>query len=147
MLDVASVYERAGRLRLVKVDPPIAIVRGVVIQKENPFLDFIGAWTERAGRLLAIEAKETTEPRLAVGGASGLNRKQLDAIANWNASGALAFLLWRHAGEVKLWPYQHIHAASKGRSSIRWEAGGVRCPQGIGYILFDFRAVMQTVFQ
>jgi len=95
----ANEYLYRGWMRLRKVDPPSRVIGGGagrrVIFLENPWLDFAGVWTERHGRAVFIEAKSTTEPKLAVDRDGGVTEKQADAIIHWRIAGAVAFVLWR----------------------------------------------------
>ncbi len=92
----AAHYERQQILLLRKVEPPTRVVGGGAARKviflDNPFLDFVGSWTERGGRMIVLEAKETHEPRLSYGG--GLTERQLEAMHRWWQVGAAVGLVW-----------------------------------------------------
>lgn len=145
-------YSSDGFLRCKKVEPPMRIFGGRTIFLANPFLDFIGAWSERGGRLVCFECKATRECKLGVGGSGGLNERQLDAMRLWDAAGAVAFLLWRHPAkdgmvalpsEVELWPCRamddlpakHICAGE-----------GITVGQGTGFRTVDFLPVMRKLW-
>ena len=121
---IHGVYRMTRRAKVHKVDPPVRIVGGGgarrIIFLENPFVDYVGAWTERNGRMLAIEAKETTEPRLDMATAKLSGTQQL-ALTQWRDSGALALVCWRHEGEIRLVTIAIMLAEqAAGRASVRW---------------------------
>lgn len=150
---VLAQYEGAGFMRVRKVDPPTKVFGGRVVFLENPFPDFVGVWKEAAGRMVAFEAKSTLEPRLEAGGARGLTKKQLDALGEWGANGAVVFVLWELRGAVKLIPpvrlrrFCHEITEAKGPRSFRWdEPDLLPVPQGKGWVIADFRAVMRDLW-
>ena len=65
---ICDCYRQSGRAKIHKVDPPSKMVgRGPgarIIYGVNPFLDFIGTWSERGNRSLMMEAKSTSNHRL-----------------------------------------------------------------------------------
>jgi penicillin-binding protein-related factor A (putative recombinase) len=153
---VAAQYQFHKHLRVKKVDPPSKVLRPpgrgpIVIFLDNPFLDFCGTWTERGGRAVFFEAKSTTEPRLAINvqkGASGLKETQVDAMRHWRSAGAVTFLLWQHAGEVRLVCIEEItNTLNMGVKSLKWGAcDSYPCPQGTGFVLFDFLQIMRKIW-
>lgn len=115
---VHTYYLLTGVAKVHKVDPPVRIVGRRVIFLENPFLDYIG--TLAGGQTIAIEAKETCEPRLELSGTK-LTGKQSRSLDQWRHFGAIAFLLWWHAGEIRIVTPQIIAAEEQaGRASVRW---------------------------
>jgi penicillin-binding protein-related factor A (putative recombinase) len=143
-------YQAMGVLRMRKVDPPMRVMGGGaarrVIFTENPFPDFIGAWTERGGRMVAFEAKSTKEPRLEVGGAGGLNETQLRNLRHWQQAGAVTFVLWEWRGHgVILLGTQGLLGLSQ--KHIKWGFPLRHAvPPGTGFILHDFLALMRYLW-
>lgn len=127
-------------MRIKKVEQPIRIFGGRTIHLENPFLDFVGCWTERLGRSIFFEAKSTTKDRLQVG-SGGLSDKQLDSIHRWKVSGAVTFLLWEVGGKCRFWTEGMILQQTSDRRHLRFEEGEVVEP-GIGFVTHDFRKNM-----
>ena len=111
-------YQIAGVLRARKVDPPTRWVMGRLIPQANPFLDFVGVWTERAGRSVFFEAKETAEPRLAIGG-NGITATQRDSLVLWGLAGAVTFVLWRLRGHTFFLPGPLVASIEKERKHVR----------------------------
>jgi len=163
-------YQSAGILRMKKVDPPLRYIGpGKVLHLANPFVDFVGCWTERGGRMIAMECKSTkrkpkpnretfAEPRLPLGevfaeprlplGDGGLTERQVDALRHWSAAGAVAFLLWRHGdADTALIPWPAIRAvvAAGQRRHLLW-SDGVLVRRGLGFVTVDFVAEMRKVF-
>lgn len=143
-----------GKLRLRKVDPPARIMGGGagrrVIFLENPFLDFVGVWTECGGRAVFIECKSTAKPKLTFDSDGGITTTQLDALRNWHNAGAVAFVLWQWGERVRM-----VTAAllAKCRDEARfgtrfkfldWEDFGIGhdIPAGEGWCMVDFRREM-----
>lgn len=121
----AGVYSNRRVCYLKKVDPPTkTIIQGgkpQTILLENPFLDFVGVWTERAGRLIVLEAKTTSEARLPMV-TGGLTQKQIDALRAWHNAGAAVGVIWEfnlNWGWVSLPLIQKT--LSGGRKSVPWE--------------------------
>jgi penicillin-binding protein-related factor A (putative recombinase) len=135
-------YRGANRADIQKVEAPTKVFGAGkakrTIHLTNPFLDYVGAWTERSGRMIQLEAKHTESPRLALGGADGLTRSQWDAARAWDKAGAMVLLLWQYRDEVRVTtPHLAMHAAQiNGRKSIRW-ADAYRMPAGLGFIRYD----------
>lgn len=127
-------------MRIKKVEQPIRIFGGRTIHLENPFLDFVGVWTERIGRAVFFEAKSTLKDRLPLGN-NGLSDKQLDSLHRWRVAGAVAFLLWEHRGECRFWKEQMIVDQSKEWRHLKFE-NGEPVPRGIGFVTHDFRVNM-----
>lgn len=126
---IHELYLMERRARIHKVDPPTRVFqkggRKQVIFLENPFLDYIGVWTEAGGRMLAVEAKETAEPRLELA-KTKLNPNQCRAIDLWTGAGAVAVICWRHDRQIKLVTPEIIRAEQEaGRASVRWSRA---CP-------------------
>lgn len=141
-----NAYRARGRADLRKVDPPSRLVgtgaQRHVIFMANPFLDYVGAWTERHGRTVIIEAKSTREHRLRLARDGGLTAEQCDTLARWRKAGAAAAVLWRHAGTVTLWTAERVwQEIGFGKASLVHEEG-VPVPQGVGTLLVDFLPVL-----
>jgi penicillin-binding protein-related factor A (putative recombinase) len=138
-------YQSKGLLRMKKVEPPCRIVGRRVIFLANPFLDFIGAWTERNGRLVVFEVKSTRDATLQIG-SRGLSDKQVDALRLWHAAGAVTFVLirWEILGRVDLIPWRWIKTILDDRSHIRQE-DCVKLNPGIGYVTWDFLGAMREL--
>jgi penicillin-binding protein-related factor A (putative recombinase) len=144
----AAEYQHDGVLRLRKVDPPTRVVGGGanrrIIFQPNPFLDFVGCWTERRGRAVFIEAKSTSEPKLPFDSSSGVTTSQLDSLRHWHNAGAVAFVLWEHAGKTRMLTapyvaqYRDAARAGDGFKHVKWEDAGPDIPQGKGFRLVDF---------
>ena len=131
-------YERRGLARIRKVSPPTRTIgKGQVIYLENPFVDFIGCL--KGGRMVALEAKSTAGPRLAIGGESGLTQKQIEAMLRWESMGAKVGLLWQCTSVCNAWVDLAVirHALTLGDKSIMLkDAHGIT--QGTGYATADF---------
>ena len=115
IISTARAYERARLLVLRKVDPPMFVTRiaGRVIArpKRSQFLDFVGAWTERGGRAVIIEAKSIKQAVLPLLTDRGLKQSQWDSLRVWHWSGAMVAVLWRHSGGVVWIAYDQLRAA------------------------------------
>lgn len=108
-----KIYESARLLVLRKVDPPTRVIgKGRIIYLPNPFLDYVGSWAEVGGRAVFIEAKETKNNKLGVGqsSSSGITVKQLHSLRVWQASGAVAAVLWKTPHAIHLIPLHTIEA-------------------------------------
>ena len=127
ILTAAEEYRFRGFMRLRKADPPMRLAGGRVIMLENPWLDFGGAWTERGGRALFIEAKSTSTPVLPFDRDGGITEKQMDEISNWRLAGAVAFVLWRCPLGCALLTgrdlidLRALAAAGSATRTLRWE--------------------------
>ncbi len=152
-------YRSAGLCDLEKVEPPVKTFGSqkgrTVIFLKNPFLDFIGSWTERDGRLLVVECKSTETDTLTIGAldetalgkkvsASGIKMSQILSGHRWQRSGAAVCYLWNYHGSVKLVTPNMVSAQLTHRKSLRWcDAHPV--PQGPGFILIDFLALLRRI--
>lgn len=152
---VMDAYKRLGKLRMVKAAPPIRVFgppgRQRVIMLPNPFLDFVGTWVERGGRMVMIEAKRTREARLPLSD-SGLKESQRAAMLNWTVSGAVSFVLWNHdtgngLGNTYFVPWAAIQKCLQlqERKSLTPE-DCILLPQGNGFVLIDFLPEMHRQF-
>lgn len=149
--EICDLYELKGLARIKKVDPPTRILRipgkaPMTIQLESPYLDFLGTWQERGGKMVTIECKSTEEPRLAVLAAkqkgSGIKHQQLLNAFAWEHAGAAVGFLWHHNGEVRF--VTPAMAATTGRKSIPWQEAH-RVPAGEGFIFYDFLACLRAL--
>lgn len=154
-------YQAKNLLRMKKVDPPLRYIGGRVLHLANPFLDFIGSWTERGGRMVVMECKSTrpktgaqlpfmevlAEARLPLGD-GGLTDRQRDSLGRWHDAGAAAFVLWRHGNrETALIPWPVIWTVDRrmDRRHLLW-GDGVPVQAGTGFVTVDFLAAMRRVF-
>ena len=137
-------YQSDGRLRMKKVEPPTRIVRGRILYLENPFLDYIGCWSDRGGRLVTFEAKSTRESRLPLW-SNGVTKKQIDVLRLWESAGSVAFVLWEYSGDVRLIRYSAIKEALVERKHLKLE-DGVLVPRGEKWIMHDFLKVMEELW-
>lgn len=145
VLAVAQEYERQGLLMLRPCTPPARIVgsgpRRKVIFLPSPWLDFCGAWTERGGRMVVIEAKSCAKPNLPFG-EGGLREKQREAMCDWYNARAIVVLLWERSGEVRIADWHSADTLSGVMKGLPWEHA-VPIPAGQGRITFDFLSVMR----
>lgn len=127
-------YNRTGRARWVKVDPPTRNLGKRVINLPNPFLDFIGSWTERDGRHIQLECKSTKERRLSINRHGGVTEKQFEALNSWEKSGAAVGIIWGFENKIRFVTMALAHAVlSEGKASIRWEMA-YKIPPGEGIL-------------
>lgn len=144
-------YQRDGLLRCKKVDPPVRVIgfgaRRQVIFQVNPWLDYVGAWRERGGRLVTFEAKSTADPRLPFGKEAGVSKDQLEAMHHWGQTGAAVFVLWqvRNIGTFFVLESAFVRARDEGRRSVRPEDGRL-IRQGIGFATVHFLEIMREVW-
>lgn len=143
-------YQRQRLMRVKKVEQPIRMFGRRVIHLKNPFLDYIGCWTERFGRMVAFEAKSTSKPTLQTH-SGGLTEAQIDALRWWKKSGAIVFMLWQFGGQVKLWTYEMIEEQTRERRHLKFDDGlpvpVIQDTTKVEQKLFvDFRSVMLEVF-
>ncbi len=147
-------YQSKGLLRCKKVDPPVKVLgfgkaRRVIFLR-NPFLDYVGTWTESGGRAVFFEAKSTSEPRLPFGGGAGVTADQLQVMKLWAQAGAAVFGLWewRNNGVRFLTLHNFQAADSCGSKSIKWgsQESGALVSAGTGFVLFDFLDNMRFTF-
>ena len=130
-------YASEGVLRLKKCEPPLRVMGGGGFRKvvflKNPFLDFIGLWSERAGRFVALEAKSTSKPRLPINSKGGITPDQVDALRYWTKAGGVAVVLWEYRGAVRLvLPGFVVKLADAGGKSLKWEDAGPLLSPGNG---------------
>lgn len=150
-------YERQGIATLEKVDPPTRAFNmgGHVRVKflENPFLDFTGAWTERGGRALHVECKSIKARRLPIGceksqagnKTAGISAEQMASAARWEAAGAVVCYLWQRGGSVRMLTPALVRATlATGSKSVPWFRA-YRVPQGEGFALIDFLALLRAL--
>src|SRR3954468_23107434 len=109
-------YRHKEILRLEKVSPPARVMgdgnNRKVIFLPNPFLDWVGTWTERNGRALMIECKSTSEPKLTFGG--GISDNQIEWLLRWHYAGVAVGVCWEFVGEgVAFIPVGQIHRVNK----------------------------------
>lgn len=150
----ANWYQSKGLLRIKKVDPPMRVMGGGpskrIIFLPNPFLDFVGVWTERGGRAVFVEAKSTADPKLKFDSDSGVTETQMDSLRNWHNAGAVSFVLWECGGKVRmvtgsyLAQCRDVARAGAGFKYVDWEAVGPDIPQGVGFALVDFLPEMRA---
>jgi hypothetical protein len=127
IMTAVNIYGRRELLLMRKVDPPsfTRYVGGktVTTLTQNPFLDFVGTWTERSGRALFIEAKSTAEPRLPFGGDACVTIQQMEALRSWSHAGAAVGIIWEHQLFHAFVSLDDLHnAAGRGRKSLDWDS-------------------------
>lgn len=148
----AAGYLAQGVARLEKVDPPVKIIwpidkrTGVKTQRvifmENPFVDYIGCFTTRAGQMLAIEAKSTSNHRLPFKRDGGLTETQWNAMKAWTQAGAVVGLVWQYNGNVRAFTLGMIEAwEEEGVKSLTHESGRIVLP-GVAGVRWDFLACL-----
>lgn len=107
ILWAAQTYLFRGQLTLDKVDAPTKVVgkRGAlrVIMLESQWVDFAGAWTERGGRMVIIEAKSTASDSVACGKDGGITKRQWEALQYWHAAGAAVGVIIETPGPLYWW--------------------------------------------
>lgn len=111
-----------------KVSPPSRVVgtgyARRVIFTANPFLDFVGTWTEFGGRAIFLEAKSTATHRLPLARPGGVTEDQVHALVGWKIAGAAAMLVWRFGGATALFTPQYVvDRATAGEKSLVFENG------------------------
>lgn len=144
-------YASANIAFVKKSDPPTKVIRPpgrrpLVIQLENPYLDFTGAWLEQGGRMITVEAKNNEKPSLPVGDkiTDGISTSQLMNAAIWEAAGAAVLFLWQREGQVRYLTVRMVREATADRKSVPW-AAAKPVPQGEGFILIDFLAILRDL--
>ncbi len=141
---ILTQYQSAGLLRMKKVEPPTRIVRGRILFLANPWLDYLGCWTERGGRMVTFEAKSTREPRLPLW-SNGVTEKQIDTLRLWDHAGAVAFVLWEFGGDVRLVRYSEIARVLAERKHLKLDDALI-VPRGDKWIVHDFLKVMERLW-
>lgn len=141
-------YRVKGIAKITKVDPPVRVFfkdrKQIVVFLKNPHLDYVGTWTARHGRMIAIEAKASDSHRLGFNSSGGLNSEQWASMKAWRHAGAAAALLWRNKAEVRLYTPEMLLSAEKLEAkSVQFESG-IPVKQGVGMILWDFLAVLES---
>lgn len=146
---VFDAYRACGVMDVRKVEPPIKILqRGsvkAVIFLDNPFLDYIGSWRERGGRMIALEAKSTATNHLAVGKTGGVTARQWQALTDWSSAGAAAGIIWECPAGVFFVPLGQAAKAANNRARVTPEFG-IKLPPGKGFVFFDVAAAMRVVY-
>lgn len=142
LADCHEIYAQHGLATLHKVDPPSRMVKQkgiwVPVYLANPFLDFAGAWQERAGRALFVEAKSTLEDKLGLDADGGLKTHQRESLQAWRAAGAAVCVLWGFQGEVRYLSLALIEARLRnGSKHVHW-AHTDPVPAGLGFLRFDW---------
>lgn len=121
LTDLAADYERRRLLVMRKLDPPTRVIGpGKIIYMRSPFVDFSGSWTERAGRSIHIEAKETHDNKLGVGASasSGITVNQVHNLHVWHQAGAVAAVCWKSPDANYLLPITVIDELTR-RSGLK----------------------------
>lgn len=145
--------EKTGRAKIHKVDPPSKVVgrgpKAKVIYQANPFLDFVGSWTERDNRSIMLEAKSTAEHRLAIDTKKGgLTTAQIDSMRLWARAGTITALLWFRSDlqEMKVVNFETIDfAVACGNRSLRWDDFQPCTRGGSPFLRFDFLAELDRL--
>jgi len=144
-------YAAAGVMRVRKVEPPTRIVgtgaQRKVIFLANPFLDFVGTWTQRKGAMLNIEAKSTSEPRLPINRAGGVSESQVRAIREWSLAGAYAVVFWEWEQGLKIiTPAEISTAVNTGRASLKWGDCQNEVLPGTGFERWQIERTLARLF-
>lgn len=148
----AAGYHNRRIAVLRKVDPPVRLIyyfdkttqtkKTRTIFMANPFLDFVGIWSARGGRMLLVEAKSTATHRLPLNRDGGLTKEQVATIKTWRIAGAAVCVVWQWAGKVCLWTPEMLRAAEdQGDKSLEFEAG-LSVERGEGNVVWDFLPVL-----
>lgn len=146
---IANDYDRRRVLSLNKVDPPTRMImdkrtkRWIPIHLANPFLDFVGAWTEQRGRGIFLEAKSTTEPRLQLG-SGGISDNQWIALQRWRKAGAAVGVLWGYTPthEIRFVPFELIESQLRNDAKhVKWQHAS-EIPRGLGFCTWNFAAIL-----
>tara|TARA_R110000796_G_C14571530_1_gene435797 strand:- start:35106 stop:35606 length:501 start_codon:yes stop_codon:yes gene_type:complete len=127
-------YQRSGRAKIHKVDPPIRVIHGPpkrIIPLENYHLDFAGTWTELGGRMIIIEAKWTEDRRLRIGRTGGITENQIANMRSWEKAGAATAAVWGSPLGMKMVSLDMIDERIQAteRVSLRW-CDAVTVPPG-----------------
>lgn len=142
-------YRSTGIMDVRKTDPPVKVVgtggRRQVIFMDNPWVDFLGAWKERSGRMIALEAKSTATNHLAVGKTGGVTARQWQALTDWSAAGAVCGILWECPAGVYFVPLGQAAQAAQNRCRVTPEFG-IKLQAGKGFVFFDVAAAMRVVY-
>lgn len=139
---IANAYEARNVMRISKVEPPVRLlgtgIRRKTIFLRNPFLDFVGSWTERGGRAIFLEAKSTTKPQLPLFQDGGITENQWAAILQWRNHGAATGVLWGYDGQIRFVPVPAmISQQQAGVKHIKWD-NATPVPKGEGWVTWDF---------
>jgi hypothetical protein len=112
-----------------------------IIYLTNPFLDLVGAWTEKGGRACFLEVKSTVGQRLPINRSNGVTPKQLEALRDWRKAGAVTGVLWVRGKDLKVITLETIEFAEAcGHASLPWRDFPL-CRRGNSpFLRFDFLA-------
>lgn len=147
---ICAEYARRGIADIRKVDPPVRVMgtgkHRRVIFLANPWLDYHGVLA--GGRAVAIEAKSTSAPTLAIvpqdSKNSGIQHHQHQTAMRLEAMGAAVGYLWHFDGRIRIVTPSMVNAQLLRRKSMRW-IDAYPVPAGEGLILADFVACLQTL--
>lgn len=150
ILRIARTYQDRNVCKIHKVDPPVRVVgfgaARKVIFMPNPFVDFIGSWTERGGRSIALEAKSTAKPTLPILQSGGITEAQYESLWSWRKSGAAVGVLWEYGQEIRFAPLEALRAQlDAGVKHLKWD-NATPVPRGTGFCEFDFMQVLRAYF-
>jgi hypothetical protein len=94
--------------------------------------------------MVAFEAKSTKDPKLPVGGTSGVNETQLRNLNHWRAAGAFTFILWQWRGHgVVAIRLDALRVRLKGKHTKWDDWQDCPVPQGKGFVLHHFLSWMR----
>lgn len=148
IFQTCEAYRSAGIATFHKVDPPTRVLRigkaTRTIHLKNPFLDFVGSWTELGGKMLMIECKFTEGPLLRLDHDAGIKASQIESGLRWAAAGAAVAYLWRVGSDTRLVTPAMVRAQLTQRRSLRW-CDAHPIPQGKHFILIDFLALLRQL--
>lgn len=146
---IFDAYRACGVMDVRHVDPPVKIIGGgknrQVIFQDNYFVDYIGSWRERSGRMIALEAKSTAINHLAVGKTGGVTARQWKALTDWSGAGAAAGIIWECPAGVFFVPLGQAAKAANNRCRVTPEFG-LKLAPGKGFVFFDVAAAMRVVY-
>ena len=146
---VFDAYRACGIMDIRKTDPPVKVVgtgvRRQVIFMDNPWVDFLGSWREKSGRMIALEAKSTATNHLAVGKTGGVTARQWQALTDWSSAGAAAGIIWECPAGVFFVPLGQAAKAANNRCRVTPEFG-IKLPPGKGFVFWDVAAALRIVY-
>ena len=146
---IFDAYRSTKEMDVRKTEPPCRTVgtghKRQVIFLENPWTDFTGCWTERSGRMIALEAKSTSEDRLSIGKSGGVTERQFLALMDWAAAGAAVGVLWDCPSGVFFVSLAACSEVANSRTRLQPE-NCIKIPSGNGFIVYDIAQVLRQLY-